>query len=150
MALHSDPVTAEVVALICGLVERYNHDYDGAAARHELTRLQAKTLFLVEEPRPMRELARLLRCEPPNLTGIVNRLHGRGLVQRQSDPDDRRLKLVAITEPGAMITKDIRNSLCFAGEPLGTLDADERRRLRDLLRAMGEVDTEPALTHHGR
>ena len=52
------------------------------------------------EPLPMRKLARKLKCEPSNVTGIVDRLEARGLVERRPDPADRRVKLAAATEEG--------------------------------------------------
>lgn len=139
MALYSDPVTAEVVALFGQVVARYNLEYEAAAARHDLTALQAKALINVEEPMSMRELARRLRSEPPNVTGIVDRLQTRGLVERRDDPADRRVKMIAITESGKAITKDFKHSLNFAAEPLAALKQDERRLLRDLLRRMREA-----------
>ena len=42
----------------------------------------------------MRHLASLLKCDPSNVTFLVDRLEERGLVERQTDPADRRVKLV--------------------------------------------------------
>ncbi len=36
----------------------------------------------------MRRLAQKLKCEPSNVTGIVDRLEARGLVERRPDPTD--------------------------------------------------------------
>lgn len=136
MALHSDPITAEVVALFGRIVARYNAEYDEVAQRHALTRLQSRALLALEDPLPMRELAARLRTEPPNLTGIVDRLEARGLIERQSAPGDRRVKRIAITEAGRTVTKDFKASMSFAAHPLATLNPAQRRQLRDLLRLM--------------
>lgn len=141
MALHRDPVTAEVVALFGRIVTRYNDEFDGAADRHELTRLQAKALVFVEEPRLMRDLARHLRVMPSSATGIVDRLAARGLVDRRSVEADRRASMIVATEDGRMITKDFKDSLEFAAKPLAGFNASERCQLRDLLRRMsGDVE----------
>lgn len=133
----TDPVTLEVVELIGDVVARYHMEYEDAAARHQLTGAQARVLALLSmEPLPMRRIAQKLRCEPSNVTGIIDRLETRGLVERRPDPADRRVKLAAPTEEGLRTAERLRESLDFAREPLSGLSADERTALRDLLRRM--------------
>ncbi|MFF5704388.1 MarR family winged helix-turn-helix transcriptional regulator [Streptomyces sp. NPDC012794] len=133
----ADPVTIEVVELIGDVVARYHMEYEEAAARHQLTGAQAKVLnLLAMEPLPMRHIAQKLRCEPSNVTGIIDRLETRGLVERRPDPADRRVKLAAPTEEGTATAERLRESLDFAREPLAGLSAEERTALRDLLRRM--------------
>ncbi|KIF01139.1 MarR family transcriptional regulator [Streptomyces sp. NPDC093801] len=133
----ADPVTVEVVELIGDVVARYHMEYEEAAARHQLTGAQAKVLTLLSlEPLPMRRIAQKLRCEPSNVTGIIDRLETRGLVERRPDPADRRVKLAAPTEEGAETAERLRESLDFAREPLAGLSAEERTTLRDLLKRM--------------
>ncbi|MFD3873882.1 MarR family winged helix-turn-helix transcriptional regulator [Streptomyces sp. NPDC058623] len=133
----TDPVTLEVVELIGDVVARYHMEYEDAAARHQLTGAQARVLALLSmEPLPMRRIAQKLRCEPSNVTGIIDRLETRGLVERRPDPADRRVKLAAPTQEGLHTAERLRESLDFAREPLAGLSADERTALRDLLRRM--------------
>ncbi|RPK65457.1 HTH-type transcriptional regulator MhqR [Streptomyces sp. ADI96-02] len=137
MATRTDPLTLEVVDLIGTVVARYHEEYDRAAAQHSLTGAQARLLgLLAMEPLPMRRIARKLKCEPSNITGIVDRLEARGLVERRPDPADRRVKLAAATELGVRTARELRDALDFAREPLAGLSDDERRALRDLLRRM--------------
>ncbi|MFJ6522519.1 MarR family winged helix-turn-helix transcriptional regulator [Streptomyces filamentosus] len=134
---HSDPVTLEVVELIGTVVARYHQEYEEAAASHSLTGAQARVLGLLAlEPTPMRKIAEKLKCEPSNVTGIIDRLESRGLVERRPDPADRRVKLAAPTEEGRDTARRLRDSLRFAREPLGELTGVERTLLRDLLRRM--------------
>ncbi|MFD5893929.1 MarR family winged helix-turn-helix transcriptional regulator [Streptomyces sp. NPDC060366] len=134
---HSDPLTLEVVGLIGTVVARYYEEYDHAAAEHSLTGAQARVLGLLSiQPMPMRRIARKLKCEPSNVTGIVDRLESRGLVERRPDPSDRRVKLAAPTEKGRETARQLRDGLNFAREPLADLSVDERTVLRDLLRRM--------------
>src|SRR5262249_15228793 len=60
------------------------------AAEFELSPMQAHVLRLLEpgEPLPMRTLARKLCCDASNVTGIVDRLEERGLVQPTPPPPD--------------------------------------------------------------
>lgn len=130
-----DPLTLEVIELIGTVVARYHDEYEDAAAEHTLTGAQARLLGLLSlEPLPMRRLAQKLRCEPSNVTGIVDRLEARGLVERRPDPNDRRVKLAAATDEGRKAARDLRDSLGFAREPLAALSTAERESLRDLLR----------------
>ena len=69
----------------------------------------------------MRKLAQKLKCEPSNVTGIVDRLEARGLVERRPDPADRRVKLAAATDEGRRMAEGLRDSLHFAREPLAGL-----------------------------
>ncbi|MFF0293944.1 MarR family winged helix-turn-helix transcriptional regulator [Kitasatospora sp. NPDC004615] len=133
----ADPITVEVVDLMARLVGLFHREYEEAAAARSLTGAQAKVLALLRRgPMPMRHIAQTLSCEPSNVTGIVDRLEGRGFVTRESDPQDRRVKLVVATDSGLTASSELRESLNFAREPLAALDAPERAQLRDLLRRM--------------
>ncbi|EAP98347.1 putative MarR-family transcriptional regulator [Janibacter sp. HTCC2649] len=132
-----DPLTHEVVDLIGSVVARYHEEYDRAAATHSLTGAQARVLALIAlDPLPMRQIARALRCEPSNVTGIVDRLEARGLVERRPDPSDRRVKVAAATADGTRTAEQLRDSLDFAREPLAALSRADRTTLRDLLQRM--------------
>jgi len=141
-----DPVTVEVVDLIGTIVARYHTEYELAAAHHSLTGAQARLLtLLAREPTPMRKVAKQLKCEPSNVTGIVDRLESRGLVERRPDPADRRVKLAAATDDGLAMAEELRASLDFAREPLADLTPAERTVLRDLLhRMLGESPPDDA------
>ncbi|MFI9610619.1 MarR family winged helix-turn-helix transcriptional regulator [Streptomyces sp. NPDC052023] len=136
-----DALTMEVVDLIGSVVARYHEEYEEAAAEHALTGAQARLLSLLSlEPLPMRKLAHRLKCEPSNVTGIVDRLESRGLAERRPDPADRRVKLAAATDEGHRVARSLRESLRFAREPLAGLSEGERRTLRDLLQRMVAVE----------
>ncbi|GAA3371087.1 MarR family transcriptional regulator [Streptomyces sannanensis] len=141
MAPRTDPLTLEVVELIGTVVARYYDEYEQAAAEHALTGAQARVLGLLSlEPTPMRRIAQKLKCEPSNVTGIVDRLETRGLVERRPDPADRRVKLAAATDEGLRTAAALRESLNFAREPLAELSTEERTVLRDLLQRMLGAD----------
>lgn len=143
MTPRTDPLTFEVVELIGAVVTRYREEYEEAAGKHALTGAQARVLRLLSlEPAPMRRIAQKLHCEPSNVTGIVDRLEARGLVERRPDPADRRVKLAAATEKGRETANLLRESLDFAREPLAELTVAERTVLRSLLRRMLGEDGE--------
>ncbi|MGV9272421.1 MarR family winged helix-turn-helix transcriptional regulator [Streptomyces griseosporeus] len=145
-----DALTLEVVDLIGSVVARYHEEYEEAAAEHALTGAQAKLLGLLTlEPLPMRKLAHKLKCEPSNVTGIVDRLEARGLVERRPDPADRRVKVAVATDEGRRVARTLRDSLRFAREPLAALTEEERLALRDLLRRMLGEDAADAAVDLG-
>jgi DNA-binding MarR family transcriptional regulator len=139
-----DPLSLEVVDLMANLVALFHKEYEEAASARSLTGAQAKVLALLRRgPMPMRQIAQTLSCEPSNITGIVDRLELRGLVARQADPDDRRIKRVATTEAGRAASEELRESLNFARAPLAALEPVEREQLRDLLQRIVEGAQQP-------
>jgi DNA-binding MarR family transcriptional regulator len=133
-----DALSAEVVALLGRITNRYIREYEAAAAQHGLTPQQAKALLALDEALPMRRVAERVGAEPSNITGIVDRLQTRGLVERQADPTDRRIKLIATTDAGKSVAAELRGHLRFASDPLVALTEPQRRTLRDLLYLMTE------------
>ncbi len=69
---------------------------------HDVTLPQYKVLRLLLEEGQMTAnmLSGQMGVTPGNLTGVVDRLEGAGLVQRQRDPQDRRCVHVSLTEAG--------------------------------------------------
>jgi DNA-binding MarR family transcriptional regulator len=78
----------------------------------------------------MRELADGLHCDPSNITGIVDRLGDRGLVERGSAPGDRRVKTLMLTEEGTALRMRLLDRLSEPPPGLGKLPVDEQRQLR--------------------
>jgi len=129
----SDPVTEDVVALLARIVDRFVTSYESAAAAQGLTTVQAKVLAALEEPLPMHRIADKLKSERSNVTGIIDRLEARGLVERRPAEHDRRVKNIVATDEGRELGRNFRRELGFAAEPLATLGPGDRVRLRDLL-----------------
>lgn len=136
MMLVMDKVSAEVVTLLGRIVQRYTKEYEQAAAAYDLTSIQAKVLVALDEPLPMHRIAENLGSERSNVTGIIDRLQARDLVERRPDERDRRVKYIVATEEGQRLAGEFREALQFAAEPLASLGAADRRQLRDLLQRM--------------
>jgi DNA-binding MarR family transcriptional regulator len=83
---------------------------------------------------PMSALAELLFCDPSNVTGIVDRLESRGLIERRPDPADRRVKRIAITEHGASVRAEALAQLFEPPEAIKRLARADQRALLALLR----------------
>ena len=53
------------------------------------------------------ELSRLLITHRSNVTGLIDRLEARGLLERQATPGDRRAYRVMLTDQGAKLMREI-------------------------------------------
>ena len=103
-------------------------------AEYGLKPPQFFALNALDEPLPMSSIASMLRCDRSAVTWITDRLEERGYVERRTDPRDRRVKLLALTEDGWRVREEIRQRLAVPPEPLTRLSAADQRALRDLLR----------------
>jgi DNA-binding MarR family transcriptional regulator len=106
------------------------------ATRHDLTAQQVMLLRSLEQPIAMSMLADAKGCDPSNVTGLVDRIARRGLVERLADPDDRRVRLLSLTPEGRRIRRSIDQEL--ARELCKSFDGSktERAELSRLLRRM--------------
>jgi DNA-binding MarR family transcriptional regulator len=97
---------------------------------------QAHALKVLRPGNPiaMRELADGLHCDPSNITGIVDRLEARGLVERRTAAGDRRIKTLLLTGDGVRLRARLLDRLSEPPPAIAALSADEQRQLRDLLR----------------
>ena len=105
----------------------------------ELSPPQGIVLRFLDEPRPMGELAAMIHCDNSNMTGIVDRLEERGLVERTAAERDRRVKLIALTERGRELRDQLSRRMAEPPEVIENLSVADQRTLRDVLRrALGE------------
>jgi DNA-binding MarR family transcriptional regulator len=88
----------------------------------------------MDEPTPMGKIADILKCDNSNLTWITDRLEERGLVERRSNPGDRRVKLLVLTDEGRRVRDEIRARLAVPPAGLTNLSRADQRALRDILR----------------
>jgi len=85
------------------------------------------------ESMPMRLLAESLHFDSSNVTGIVDRLEERGLVERRPSDQDRRVKLLVITEAGTELRDRLIARMDEPPPPLANLSPEDQWALRDLL-----------------
>lgn len=83
---------------------------------------------------PMSALAERLFCDASNVTGMVDRLETRGLLERREDPRDRRVKRIALTDEGAAVRERVLERLYEPPAAIARLSRADQRALRDLMR----------------
>ena len=82
------------------------------AEEYDLTLMQLYTMHAIaEEHRTMGKMAQAIRCDASNVTGIIDKLVTMGLVTRQEDINDRRIKTVQLTSEGSMLLHQIMNAM---------------------------------------
>ncbi|WP_225834550.1 MarR family winged helix-turn-helix transcriptional regulator [Streptomyces sp. NK08204] len=125
---------AQLMELLSVSLAAYYGDFTLAAASESLTASQGKTLSVLRRgPASMSALATTLTCDASNMTGIVDRLEKRGLVQREPSPSDRRVKNVVLTSEGKRVIDVIRGKMHHTLDGLDRLDEQERTTLYALL-----------------
>jgi MarR family transcriptional regulator, organic hydroperoxide resistance regulator len=105
-------------------------------AKLDLTSASANLLRLLEPDKgtTMVALAKGLRCHDSNVTGLVDRLETRGLIERRLDAQDRRVKLVVLTRAGRALRQKLLAALGAPPAFIRDLSPDERMVLLSLLR----------------
>jgi DNA-binding MarR family transcriptional regulator len=110
--------------------------FPAIAAEFDLSPTQVHVLRLLEPgtPMPMGRLAGGLGCDASNITGVVDRLEARGLVQRQAAERDRRVKVLVVTERGLELRRRLLMRMAEPPEPIRRLSPADQRALAQILR----------------
>lgn len=105
------------------------------AAEFDLSPVQVHVLYLLEpdRPVPMGRLAEALACDASNVTGLVDRLEARGLIERQPASFDRRVRVLALTPSGTRVRTQLQRRLAAPPKRFDRLSAAERQALARLL-----------------
>ena len=105
---------------------RRQDDESGVTAPH----LSALSVLVFGGARTLGELAAAEQVTPPSMTRIVRNLEADGLVERETDPADRRVARVRVTEKGRRILLDARGRrIADLAERLASLDDADLRTL---------------------
>jgi DNA-binding MarR family transcriptional regulator len=91
---------------------------------------------LADRPHTLRELATELIADPPYVTLIVDDLEELGLVQRTPHPEDRRAKLVQLTDAGRDTAARADEILDRPPDALRELPAEDLKTLLGVLEGL--------------
>ncbi|MFN2569503.1 MAG: MarR family winged helix-turn-helix transcriptional regulator [Candidatus Dormibacteria bacterium] len=97
----------------------------GAVTMHQL---QVLRVLVEEGPLTMKDLASRIGIGPSSVTQLVDRLTQHGLVERASDPKDRRIQRIVVTQK--------------ATEAVTNFKASKRRQMRVLLDPLTDEELE--------
>ncbi len=96
-----------------------------------------------------RTLARTIGFDTSTIGGVIDRLEARGLVQRNADPEDRRVRRLTLTAEGRALLAHVLPAMLRAQqrmlEPLPPAERTEfMRMLRTLVTANNELSRAPS------
>ena len=112
------------------------------AQGHLLRRLKPGTTI------PMRGLAQVLGYDASNITGLVDKLEARGLVERRPDPTDRRVRMIAITEAGAALRDTLLENVFIPPPAIASLNDRDKQLLAEILSKVVRASHTKAETLH--
>jgi DNA-binding MarR family transcriptional regulator len=109
-----------------------------AVAEHGVTPRELSVLAAAApQPRPQLGLAVAVGLDKTTMVSTVDALERRALVRREQSPDDRRVRLVAVTAQGRAVAAAATDAAARAeAEVLAGLPDRERDALVPLLRAL--------------
>jgi DNA-binding MarR family transcriptional regulator len=129
----------DLAAMLAPLLRELMAAEQPVLEEHGLT-MWGYVVLLALDRSPMRTQAALAEAIGADKTRIIrtlDELQEHGHIERHPDPDDRRVRLLAITDSGRAV-KDAAQTEIQRGEErwLGDLSADERRAFLKVLRRL--------------
>jgi MarR family transcriptional regulator, lower aerobic nicotinate degradation pathway regulator len=141
--MRADPTEIALQALPGHLIRRLQQIAVGLfleeTAEHELTPVQFAALSAVSAAPSIdqRTLARRIGFDTSTIGGVIDRLERRGLMQRQTSPTDRRVRLLCVTDSGEKLLRDVQPLMLRAQERiLGPLTPADREHFMRLLQQL--------------
>ena len=127
---------AEAWALLWRIMQANKPRMMEMARELDFSPVQLHSLRLLEPgvETPMRALAQQLFCDPSNVTGIVDRLEARGMIERRSSETDRRVKIIRLTPEGQRVRARVVERMSSPPAEIAELPIESQRALRDALR----------------
>jgi DNA-binding MarR family transcriptional regulator len=143
-----EPLIYDLVSLSFAVAERTHALVGDVMTDLKLTPSLANALWHLD-PRQgspsMRQLADRLAVDPSTITFIADRLEDRGLLTREVDASNRRVKTLVLTEAGMQTRRDLVDAMATRS-PIAHLDPTEQHQLHNLLaKALGVEARSPDL-----
>ena len=90
-----------------------------------------------------RTLARSIGLDTSTIAGVIDRLEARGLMQRNASPEDRRVRLLSLSEAGQTLLDAIEPDMLLAQDRiLAPLPKAEQAEFMRMLRALVTTNNE--------
>jgi MarR family transcriptional regulator, transcriptional regulator for hemolysin len=103
------PQSSDLLFLLHDVARLLRHDADRRAGAHGMTRAQWVILFWLQRQPGLsqKELAEILEVEPITVARLIDRLEGRGMVERRPDPKDRRIWRLHLLPPAEPVLEEL-------------------------------------------
>lgn len=133
--MSDNPIAADVWKAMSALVLENKDAWRRAVV--ELTGLPFSRIRILKRldrhPLTVKQVAEAATIDAPAATVAVNDLENRGLVIREVNPENRRSKVVSLTEAGREMLRAVNDVPDPPPAALVTLDDEDLRRLRTIL-----------------
>ena len=126
----------EQVGFVLRQVSQRHASIFNAGMNGEVTTTQWAALAKLNESGPLSQnlLGRLTVMDAATIKGVIDRLTHRGLTETGPDAEDRRRRVVALTQAGRELVQKLSPfALRVTEETLAPLTSDDRAQLTDLL-----------------
>jgi MarR family transcriptional regulator, 2-MHQ and catechol-resistance regulon repressor len=95
-------------------------------------------VLLHKGPLPVNTIGPMVNLTPGSISVAVDRLHDKGLVTRVESPEDRRIRIVALTPSGKKLVFPVfRKHAASMAEVFAELSATELQQLESMLKKVG-------------
>jgi DNA-binding MarR family transcriptional regulator len=126
----------EIAGAVRRLYRAVYQDYSKTIYKYDITGSQSSVLRLLFHNGPLSsaDLSRKLYVKPSNITGIIDRLEKKTLVERIRKKDDRRVVLINLTEAGSELSRVLPDPIeekLISG--LGHLEEDELEQISKIM-----------------
>lgn len=146
--MHSQRISRHFYLSLLEFVLAARQRIIAVGSEHGLTAIQAITLMLLDDshPRPMKNFCMQFHCDASNITGIIDGLEKKGLVSRQNDPTDRRIKVIQLEKPGKKLQAAILERLGTEnGFLFDTLSEEEMQQFTRVVEKIAVTNLEATL-----
>jgi MarR family transcriptional regulator, transcriptional regulator for hemolysin len=150
--MHDEVHKAPIGYLVHEVARLFRRRFEDEARIHGVTLPQWRALAEIHRQEGISQvsLAGCIDTDPMTLSGILDRLEKRGLIERYTDPNDSRAKLARLSPVGLELVSTARNvGRELYENALEGLDEVERKnlaaglvRLRDNLNKLDQVAAE--------
>lgn len=118
-------------------------NFQAALSANDLSLMQYAVLSVIGENAGLSQtdLGNALGIDRSTMVAVIDRLQGRGLVFRESSPQDRRSYALKLTTDGKALLRSAAPLVdAYEAEIAGDLSDEERAELLSLLNRLGGVD----------
>ena len=154
--MHNDPAKeASIGYLVHEVARLYRRRFEDEARTHGITLPQWRALAVIQKYAGISQvaMAEKIDTDPMTISGILDRLDKRGLIERFPDPNDSRSKLARLTPEGEVLVRTARNvGDDLQAASLDGLSAEDRRvlsahliRIRDNLNNLTTAEQKEAV-----
>lgn len=103
----------QILNAAAGIAETWNEKTNNWLRENHVTFTQFRAILLLNETesQTLSQLSDALSRTRCTITGLVDRLEGKGLVRRKRSRKDRRLIFVSLTEKGRLLAEELKEKV---------------------------------------